>query len=374
MWTRKKKSLRSRTKRTRRQRSKFITPDLALWHGQLLQVVAPEDSPLAAAERLAEEYAALADDDDAAVSQFLQRAYFVVVQFWRRPYEFERLQVHPFWKQSGRKLRDPKTSKSVLCFVMRATTTNQRRLANKYAVILDGLMQDQVVVTAVVARIKELGGIEAAYEAMRRRHESSSCQIGESGMPEPTKPARRRRPQRTFPLYPLVAPLFETNPPELLAVEEIEGECALEAVPGEAAFDFVQRVAREYAEIKDGDHQAVRRVLQRAYLAARKMQREPNQFDRLQDDRFWNTSLHRPIDASTSKWVVHFIMQARTPNVRNLAGRYVSILDGLIRDKVPTIGLRVARMEGVEAAYEAWQGRQRLRGLKSWPRRQDGNG
>jgi hypothetical protein len=44
MWTRKKKSLRSRTKRTRRKKSKYITPDLALWHGQLLQVIAPKDS------------------------------------------------------------------------------------------------------------------------------------------------------------------------------------------------------------------------------------------------------------------------------------------------------------------------------------------
>jgi hypothetical protein len=99
------------------------------------------------------------------------------------------------------------------------------------------------------------------------------------------------------------------------------------------------------------------------------MQRERDQFDRLQGDPFWNASLHKPTDASTSKWVVHFIMQARTPNVRNLAGRYVAILDGLMRDKVMTIDAPVARMEGVEAAYEAWQRRPRLRGLKTGSRR-----
>jgi hypothetical protein len=104
------------------------------------------------------------------------------------------------------------------------------------------------------------------------------------------------------------------------------------------------------------------------------MQREPNQFDLLQDDPFWNASLHKPTDASTSKWVVHFIMQARTPNVRNLADRYAAILDRLMRDKVSTIGLPVAGMGGVEAAYEAWQARKRLRGLKSGARRQGGNG
>jgi hypothetical protein len=35
------------------------------------------------------------------VGQFLQRAYFVAGQFRRRRGDFERLQVHPFFKQSG---------------------------------------------------------------------------------------------------------------------------------------------------------------------------------------------------------------------------------------------------------------------------------
>ncbi len=87
-------------------------------------------------------------------------------------------------------------------------------------------------------------------------------------------------------------------------------------MPAEDAFDFVQRLAGEYAKLKDGDHKSVRRVLQRAYLAARKMQCEPDEFERLKADPFWNASLRKPKDASTSKWVLLFIMQARTPNVR----------------------------------------------------------
>jgi hypothetical protein len=74
MWTHK-KSLRSRIKRTRRKQSKWLTPDLSRDHGQLLHFVANKDSPLSAAERLGEEYAAMADDHEAAVRQFLQRAY-----------------------------------------------------------------------------------------------------------------------------------------------------------------------------------------------------------------------------------------------------------------------------------------------------------
>ena len=328
-------------------------------------------------------------------------------QFRRRLGDFERFQVHPFWKQTGQKPKDPSTSKWVLYFIMQATTTDMRNRADQYAVILDGLKQDQVEVGAVAARIQELGGIRAAYEALRvrkrgdaqvsgtvavaetaaagrrtRRHdERSPRQMRESLMP--TKRPRRRRPQPELPMYPLVSPLFgekKIEPPdpligdELLAVEEVEGGCSVERVPAEAAFDFVQRLAREYAKIKDGDHKSVRRVLQRAYLAALKMQREPDEFKRLQADPFWKASFHKPKDASTSKWVVQFIMQARTLMMRHLAAKYAAILDGLIRDKVRTTDVRVARMEGVEAAYAAVQGRQRLRGSKLWSRRQGGSG
>jgi hypothetical protein len=36
----------------------------------------------------------------------------------------------------------------------------------------------------------------------------------------------------------------------------------------------------------------------------------------------------------------------------------------LMRDEVNTIDARISKMEGVEAAYEAMQARQRLHGLK----------
>ena len=50
---------------------------------------------------------------------------------------------------------------------MQATTTNDRKRARKYATILDGLMQEEVEISAVSSRVKQLGGIDAAYEAMR---------------------------------------------------------------------------------------------------------------------------------------------------------------------------------------------------------------
>ena len=170
MWMHK-KSIRSRTKRTRRKLSKFVTPDLALFQGKLLHFVAGPDDPLSEAERVCGEFAEMLEDYRAAVRQFLQRAYFVADQFRRRPGDFERFQVHSFWKQTRRQRpKDPSTSKWVLNFLMQATTTSQRHLASMYAVILDGLQQDQVEIGAVAARIKELGGIKATYQAMRARN------------------------------------------------------------------------------------------------------------------------------------------------------------------------------------------------------------
>ena len=115
---------------------------------------------------------------------------------------------------------------------MQATTPDLRNRADKYAVILDGLMQDQVEISAVAARIQELGGIRATYEALRVRKrgdaqvsgtvavaetadgrarttptddERSPRQMGKSLMP--TKRPRRRRPQPAFP-HPSLPNLF----------------------------------------------------------------------------------------------------------------------------------------------------------------------
>ena len=151
-----------RTKRTRRKRSKFLTPDLVLVAGQKIRHVASRDNPLSKAERLREEYSEMEDGDDAELRQFLQRTYEVAAQFRRHRGEFERLQAHPFWERWRPKPRDPATSKWLLFFIMQATTTSVRKLASKYAAILDGLRRDEVEISAVASRIKELGG---AYEA-----------------------------------------------------------------------------------------------------------------------------------------------------------------------------------------------------------------
>jgi hypothetical protein len=176
-----KKPLRPRTKRPGRKRSKFVTPDLVRSGGRLIRFVANPNNPLSKAERLRGEYAEMEERHDAEVRQFLQRAYLVADEFRQLRGDFERFQAHSFWKQKGTKPRDRSTSKWLLYFILQATTTSVHRRAGNFAVILDGLMQEQVEINAVAARIKELGGIAGAYEAMQTQ--------ASTGTPRQTPPS-----------------------------------------------------------------------------------------------------------------------------------------------------------------------------------------
>ena len=130
--------------------------------GLVITFVEAEDSVV---HRLAREYAEMEEGDYAAVRQFLQLVYAAALRFQEEPEEFERLTSHPFWGASRQELKDTSTSKWLLYFIMRATTWSVCKRARKFATILDGCMRAQVKSDEVAARIKEMGGIEAAYEA-----------------------------------------------------------------------------------------------------------------------------------------------------------------------------------------------------------------
>ena len=63
-------------------------------------------------------------------------------------------------------LRGPAACARGACAAFISCRTFRNR-AGKYAVILDGLMRAKVKSGEVAARIKEMGGIEAAFEAMQ---------------------------------------------------------------------------------------------------------------------------------------------------------------------------------------------------------------
>jgi hypothetical protein len=92
-----------------------------------------------------------------------------------------------------------------------------------------------------------------------------------------------------------------------------------------------------------------------------KFQRESDEFDLLKADPFWQASRQKPKDASSSKWILYYIMRATTTNVRSRAGRYAVILDRLIGENVrpDKVATRIDEMGGIEAAYEAFRGSSR---------------
>jgi hypothetical protein len=163
-------SFASRTRPARSKKSKFITPDLVLCAGQVTRFVANDDNPLSQAERLRSDYAEIADGDQESLGQFLQRAYYVAVQFRRFPRKFERFQAHSFWKASGQKPKDASTSRWLMYFITEETTSEPHH-ADQYAAILDSFMRNQVDNRTVAARIEEMGGVDAAYQAVRPRQQ-----------------------------------------------------------------------------------------------------------------------------------------------------------------------------------------------------------
>ena len=207
-----KKSIKSRTRRPSRKRSKFITPDLVLFAGKLMRHVSSPDNPLSEAEGLRGEFAEMKERHNAEERQFLQRIYGVAARFRRQPGDFERFQVHPFWKQSGQKPKDPSTSKWLLHFIMQATTPNAGNLADKCAVILDGLIQTNVDDKRRRRTHRGVGGIGAAYAAIaskpspNRGHQVQGGPLGKSASSRPASTSgqrslvnstqRRRRPCR----------------------------------------------------------------------------------------------------------------------------------------------------------------------------------
>lgn len=151
-----KRKIRRQTQPIRRPPPKFFEP--------VMEPFPEEEGAFAAVQRLVEKYQRMVDGHQAARRQFLEDCFPVVRKFQREPDEFERLKADSFWEEASRqKPKDPSTSKWALYFAMRAKTKNVRNRAGRYAVVLDGLIREKVRPDRVAARIKEMGGIEAAY-------------------------------------------------------------------------------------------------------------------------------------------------------------------------------------------------------------------
>jgi hypothetical protein len=147
--------------------------------------------PVGLVKVVAAEYAAMEDEYHARLRDFLFRAYTAYEVFRAFPDSYNELKKDSFWKISGLKPKDLKTSRSVLDFIIWANESNDHARATRYAAILDGLSRDKVKPDAVAARIEEMGGIEAAYEAMRARKRGGAKrgQVA-SRRKSPTKPTR----------------------------------------------------------------------------------------------------------------------------------------------------------------------------------------
>lgn len=122
----------------------------------------------------------------------------------------------------------------------------------------------------------------------------------------------------------------------------------------EELVDLARTVAKEYREMEDGHHAKLRAFLGRACLVHQLFCEFPDSFEELKQDPFWEDSRQKPKGLTTSKWVLLFIMRAKTPNDRTRASTYAKILDGFAREKVRAdlVPERIKKLGGVEAAYD----------------------
>ena len=137
--------------------------------------------PMRFARTVAKEYTAMENGYHAKLHEFLRRAYHSYQLFLEFPEGFEELKRHPFWENSRQKPKVLNTSKWVLYFLMRATQSNHRARASKYAKILDELDREGVHVTKAAKRIAELGGVEATYKWMVAAEEGPAVSGAEGG-------------------------------------------------------------------------------------------------------------------------------------------------------------------------------------------------
>jgi hypothetical protein len=117
---------------------------------------------------------------------------------------------------------------------------------------------------------------------------------------------------------------------------------------------FAKTVAEEYAAMENGYHAQLRAFLQNAYRSYQLFLEFPGAFEELKRDPFWEVSQRKPKGLTTSRWVLLFIMRAKTSNVRVRASKYAKILDRFARTgiKATRVADRIKTLGGIEAAYE----------------------
>src|SRR5271165_1265597 len=96
----------------------------------------------------------------------------------------------------------------------------------------------------------------------------------------------------------------------------------------EETMDLARTVAQEYRDMEDGYHAQLHAFLGRAYSVYRSFQQVPESFELLKQDPFWENSRQKPKGLTTSKWVLLYVMQAKTRNAGTRASTYAKILDG----------------------------------------------
>jgi hypothetical protein len=118
--------------------------------------------------------------------------------------------------------------------------------------------------------------------------------------------------------------------------------------------ELVKTTAATYAAVEDGYRAQLYAVLADAFHCYLLFRDDPDDFEELLEDPFWDISRKKPNKyLTTSRFVLYYIMQAETINERARASKFTKILDGFYAEGVTVdqVPARLVYLGGIEAAY-----------------------
>jgi hypothetical protein len=114
-----------------------------------------------------------------------------------------------------------------------------------------------------------------------------------------------------------------------------------------------RNMSQVFSESSDGYRARLYTFLRKCYHAIKLFSESPQEYQRLKDDEFWDNSRQKPKDQFIAKWVLYYVMQAKSKVVRDRAGKCAKVLDSFLRQGMPVrlMDARLRALGGVDKIY-----------------------
>ncbi len=114
-----------------------------------------------------------------------------------------------------------------------------------------------------------------------------------------------------------------------------------------------RNMSQAFYESSGGYRSRLYKFQRKCYYAIKLFSKSPQEYQRLKDDEFWDNSRQTPKDQFIAKWVLYYVMQAKSKVVRDRAGKCARVLDSFLRQGMPVrlMDARLRALGGVDKIY-----------------------